>query len=281
MEQKINSIFFFKFFSFFLLIWRLYFNNNISTHSKLLKVKYNININLSTRTYRSLTKYKQDKHTNILALKEIHCNGVNQKNDIYNNEKRDNVKYIQLTGSSLNEMECHKQTKKNKSYIFETKKCSRSEKKIFKELDYINFLKNNKTISNKLYNKIIRKKYGLKITSPLIFLLLFLVVFILDLFVGYGFIKGLFKVFTALKLWDGLKPFYSFLMKSPFKSLCLPVNITKGTNAGKKYFPVLDVFFVFLIYILPFLILGALTVLRLIYYHKKVKKYDKIKFRKG
>ncbi|SBS96085.1 hypothetical protein PMALA_051100 [Plasmodium malariae] len=95
----------------------------------------------------------QDKDSSIMYLKEQIPRGVDDKNNIYNNEKMNSGTNKQTNGNSTNNKRDHKKVKKNKSSTFETKKYSHFEKKIFKDLDYVDFLQNNKTISEKLYKR--------------------------------------------------------------------------------------------------------------------------------
>lgn len=50
------------------------------------------------------------------------------------------------------------------------------EKEIFKELDYIDFLKEKRTVSNKTYKKITLEKYGLSIILLLLLFFLLLII---------------------------------------------------------------------------------------------------------
>ncbi|SBT00959.1 hypothetical protein PMALA_079140, partial [Plasmodium malariae] len=107
---------------------------------------------LNIRNYRLLSKCKHNKDTFILGLNEVNSNnGMNEKKDIYNNEHIFAKLKRKPNRSSSNNMEFSKKGKKNKSCIFETKKYSRMEKKIFKELNYLDFLKNNRTIRVEYY----------------------------------------------------------------------------------------------------------------------------------
>ncbi|SBS92652.1 hypothetical protein PMALA_036830, partial [Plasmodium malariae] len=80
--------------------------------------------------------YMQDKDSSIMYLKEQIPRGVDDKNNIYNNEKMNSGTNKQTNGNSTNNKRDHKKVKKNKSSTFETKKYSHFEKKIFKDLDY-------------------------------------------------------------------------------------------------------------------------------------------------
>ncbi|SBT00845.1 Plasmodium exported protein (Pm-fam-a like), unknown function, partial [Plasmodium malariae] len=237
---------------------------------------------LEIRTYRLLIQSKQNKDSIIIGLGELIPNNVvTEQYYINNNGKGNNEINKQLRESTSKRAKCYETAMKKKSCVFETKNYSRLEKKIFKELDYENFLKNNKIISDKMYKKIICRKYGLKLASPLILALILSIALILDLFGCYGFIKALFKLFTALSALKGLKPFYSFLMGTPLKSLVTPVKMASSQGGqGSNYYAVLDLFFFNVIYVLPLIILGVTTISGIFYYHKKVKKYESIKFRK-
>ncbi|SBS99787.1 Plasmodium exported protein (Pm-fam-a like), unknown function [Plasmodium malariae] len=200
-----------------------------------------------------MVKYKRNKVSTTVCLKEEIQNGVQDKKDITNNEKWDEDKKKQSCESSSMSTRGHKKNKKNKSCIFETMKYSNLEKKIFKELDYVDFLRNNRTIN--LSN-------------------------------SFGLVKGLREILNlyASKFW--YSSLHSFLEKSPlnwlFKSgdkLKYKVFGSNGIITVKDYTYVYQ-FFDFLLYVIPFIILGVTIISGVIYYHKKVKKYEKIKFRK-
>ncbi|SBS91578.1 Plasmodium exported protein (Pm-fam-a like), unknown function [Plasmodium malariae] len=230
-----------------------------------------------------------------MKLKEwISNNDMDERKDISNNERKYAEIKKQSNGSLSNNRKDHKKHNKNKSCIFETKKYSRMEKKIFKELDYADFLKNNRTISDKIYKKIIRKKYGFRLSLPIFFVFLLSILLLLDLFVGYGLIRVLFKVLNIIATRvvteniSGVTPFRKFLeplhrglknsfFGSFFKST---VKITQSSNKIDEHYYITG-FFGFLIYFIPIFIIGVTCILGIFYYHKKVKKYEKIKFRKG
>ncbi|SBS99391.1 PIR Superfamily Protein, partial [Plasmodium malariae] len=255
---------------------------------------------LNIRNYRLLSKCKHNKGTFIVGLNEVNSNNrMNEKKDIYNNEQIFAKLKINPNRGSSNNMEFSKKGKKNKSCVFETKKYSRMEKKIFKELSYLDFLKNNRTIRNNTYQKIIRKKYGFRITLPILFVLLLCILLILDLYANCGLIRGLFKILNIIATTattvgstttDGVKPLQKFLnplhqwlKKSPFgsffKSAAQVADGASKSNIDKHSY--ITGFFGFLIYFLPIFIIGVTCILGIFYYHKKVKKYEKIKFRKG
>lgn len=147
---------------------------------------------LYARNYRILAKYKQDKDSCIVCLKEELPHMVYDKQDISNNEKDSLWKKNYSNESLPRSVRGLKKKMKNKSCIFETKNYSHLEKKIFKELDYVDFLQRNKRISDKLYKKIILKNFLLRIKYPCILLLLLCIAFIVEISSGYGVSSGLY-----------------------------------------------------------------------------------------
>ncbi|SBS95702.1 Plasmodium exported protein (Pm-fam-a like), unknown function [Plasmodium malariae] len=215
---------------------------------------------------------------------EVPYNGENKKKHTYNNEKRELTRKKLLNVSSLNNCKSHKQDRKNKSFIFETKKFSFLEKKIFKELDYENFLKNNRVISDKLYKEIMFKKYRLRIALPLLLFLLLSISLVLDLFVGCGLINMLRQLLNTHdeNIWKFLgQTFGNFIGKDLADFLKPLWTYTKmdGSNIKKEVYASTGLCGI-LIYFLPFIILGVTLISGIIYYHKKVKKFEKIKLRK-
>ncbi|SBS93631.1 Plasmodium exported protein (Pm-fam-a like), unknown function, partial [Plasmodium malariae] len=242
----------------------------------------------NTRTHRLLEKCRQPKNLSALVLKENKENiGMPKKGDISNNEKGATTKITELNGSLLSNTEGYKQANKNKSCIFETKKYSRFESKIFKELDYLDFLKNNRTVSDKTYKKVIRKKYGLRFALPILLILFFIAVLMIDLAMGL-ISPSTGGLWSHIGLWHHIKSL-SVIVKE--LNSYLPSWMTQcaswysdhhkvGESNKCKEFCTLNNLFGIVVYFLPFIILGITLILRVVYYHKKVKKYEKIKFRK-
>ncbi|SBT85877.1 fam-l protein [Plasmodium malariae] len=284
MEQKIKTTLFINISAFFLLPWIYHFKSDMSTFSKSTDENYKVSSTLVTRNYRLLAKYIQHKESINLVLKnDIRNNGYYKKKDIHNYEKLSKGKGNQTNDNSSKDPRRHKQDKKKKSCIFETKKYSHLEKKIFKELDFEDFLKNNRTISNQIYKKVIRKMYVLRIALPLILFSFLLISFILDLSVGYGVQNGLYKILKAFGCGEWMKTFgrkFSELVGGKWAIYLKPFFMPAFDSSGKSIPRVLDSFFGIVIYFLPFVILGVTFISWIIYYHKKVKKYEKIKFRK-
>ncbi|KAI4833605.1 fam-l protein [Plasmodium brasilianum] len=291
MERSTIITLFVKIYSFILITWTCHFNNDLCIFKKNMENNYIHDRKLTTRSYRILSKSNQDKYLCIAGLKdEVGNNKIRLVSRMSNNEKGDLVKRKQLNGNSSKCERSIKQTMKNKSNIFETKKYSCLEKKIFKELDYIYFLKNNRTISDKTYKNIMRKKLALRISLPLVLLLLLLLSLILDLSGSYGLRKGMFKILNvASKGWyDKLQ---GFLKNSPlgvfFELVVKEENkqVKKVIGTGFRNVKILHIdcvmqFMEFLIYFILFFILFVTFISAVIYHHKKVKKFQKIKYRK-
>ncbi|SBT85479.1 fam-l protein [Plasmodium malariae] len=239
-----------------------------------------------TRIYRLLTKYHKNNDSNIVKLNgEIPNNGVSERKDISYNEKGATTLNVQSDIFSSKKGRKQAKAMKNKSNTFETKKYSFLEKKIFKELDYMDFLKSNRTITNKVYKKITCKKYGLRLATPLILLLLLLVVLLVDLSLGLASGKSLLEVSGLWKPLQSLSTetngwLYTFIefVKEYLPWLSKRAEWVEETGTNTY---VIGNTFGIIMYFLPFFILGVILILWIIYYHKKVKKFEKIKFRKG
>ncbi|KAI4840204.1 fam-l protein [Plasmodium brasilianum] len=291
MERSVKIHLFIKISEFILITWICHFMNHVCILKKNMENNCTFNRILNTRTYRILSESKQDRYSYIVRLKEkTQNNDIRKEEDIFINGKKAPEKRKQLNGSSQKNDRCNKQVMKNKSYIYETKKYSHLEKKIFKELDYIDFLKNNRIINDKTYKEIIRKKFALRIFLPIIILLLLSLSLILDYSGSFGLRKLLFKVLKIAsekwysKLQDFLKnspvgAFFKLVQREEFKEIK-----KAGTSSMKKvkvvYVDWVKGFMGFLIYCIPFLILGVTIISAVFFYHKKVKKYEKIKYRK-
>ncbi|SBT01090.1 Plasmodium exported protein (Pm-fam-a like), unknown function, partial [Plasmodium malariae] len=246
-----------------------------STFYKCGNVNIIVDGKLCRRINRYLEKCKQNKDLHIVGLKEeIPNNRVYEtKKDISNNVKLSTGKKEQPTGRSLENSKVNKSFVKNKSCMFETKKYSHLEKKIFKELDFVDFLRSNKNISDKTYKKIMRKKLSLRLGSPLLLFLLLLTTLIVDISLrlssdGNGFwnLSGLGK--TLKEYEEVLRPYLGWLSK--------PL-LTSGDSTSIS---VLGPLFSVILFVIPFLLLGVTLISYILYYHRKAKKYEKIKFSK-
>ncbi|SBS96046.1 Plasmodium exported protein (Pm-fam-a like), unknown function [Plasmodium malariae] len=264
-------------------LWNSPFSWLFSKQNKYLVECYNHHRKIYARNYRLLAKYKQDNDSIIVFLEEEIPNRVNDKKNISNSEKLVSGEKKQSNGSFPINVRGHKKNMKNKSWIFETKQYSHMEKKIFKELDYVDFLKNNKTISNNTYKKIMYKKCGLRFALPIFLLLILSISFVLDNFYKYGMFDGLFRLIKKYSGYGWIKDLTSKLWNSPFSWLFVSQKALEKTAGGQLTINgnmVAQGFCGFFIYFVPFIILGIILILGIVYYHKKVKKYEKIKFTK-
>ncbi|KAI4841428.1 fam-l protein [Plasmodium brasilianum] len=274
MIQKMNLFFLIEISTFVLLSLICYFYKDVNIFSKYLDENYKLDSKLNG-TFRLLAKCKRDKNLCIVELKnETPNNELNEKKYISNNKKVATGTTMQVNESSLNNVGRNKHANKNKCYVFETKKYSRLEKKIFKELDYEDFLKNNRTISNKIYKKIMRKKLASQLAPTLIFFILLSLSFVLDYCGSYGLVWGLVDILKSF-LGNWTKDVNNYLKDTFLKSL-LEYKISNGSKGPYYTLPLLFNLF----YVIPFIIYCIIIISRIVYYHKKVKKYEKIKYRK-
>ncbi|SBT85641.1 fam-l protein [Plasmodium malariae] len=278
MGKKQKTIIFINFLGFIFLSWICHFYIDVSMFNISLHNYCELKKILKIRNYRLLGKYKHNMDLNFICTKEEIPNiGLNNRKNICNNEESVKTKMKQSNGSSPGNTRCHKKHMKHKTCTFETKKYSHLERKIFKELDYQDFLKNNRTISDKLYKKIIIKKYRLRFALPLVLFFLFSLGLILDFSCNCGLRRGLYKLlsFSLSPLIMG--NFHTYLkdnVDSFFK-----YSVPKSSGNGTTYFYITP-FFDFLIYCVLCFIFGITLISGIIYYHNKVKKFDKIKYKK-
>ncbi|SBT86390.1 fam-l protein [Plasmodium malariae] len=281
MEKKIKSLLFIKIPKFTLLSWICYIYIYMSTFNKYLDENCNYSRKIYGTTYRILSKYKQDKYSSSVSLKEeMTNNGMKKKEDISNNMEGYTGKRKHSNGTPLEfRGNCKSYMKKNKC-MFETKNYSYFEKKIFKEMDFMDFLKNNKIISNKFYRKIIRKKYVLPFVLPLLIFFLLSVLLIVDLSWSFVDGKGLWEAigFSTILVESGKSGWLNAVYTSLKDVKGFWTGIGETPNSISEFHVLLKLFRI-LIYSLPFLILGITLISRVVYYHKKVKKYERIKFR--
>ncbi|KAI4841582.1 fam-l protein [Plasmodium brasilianum] len=290
MEKKTKSLLFIIIAAFIVLNWTCHFNNDCM-FNKYIDENCEYARKLDSITYRLLSKYKKDTDSYVVCLKgDLPNNIVNEKRDVTYNESVVVAKNNQICRNALNNSGRHKQDKRSKSCVFETKRYSHMEKKIFKELDYMDFLQNSRTISDKIYKKIIFKKFALRLVLPVMLFLLLSLSFSLDFYGGYGLRAGLFKILNlyAGDLW--YNSFHIFLKSSFLSSFTKSMGKVKNTwnkaSSAREKRVLIDGsdyvfgFISFLIYFSTFFILGFTIISAVFYYHKKVKKYEKIKFRK-
>ncbi|KAI4841014.1 hypothetical protein MKS88_000782 [Plasmodium brasilianum] len=221
-----------------------------------------------------------NKDLNVVNLKQELSNiGEHETIDVIYNERWKTDKKKQLNGCSPKNAVMNKRELKNKTDIFERKKHSNLEKKLFKELEFLDFLKNRRTISDKLYKKVIYKKCGLRLVLPLFLLLLLLKIFIVDLsFTSVSSDKWWLAEITGLDTYKRqlsppawMNDYFSWITQTIFGL------IQKCSGASKCVF---GHFIRTVIYLIPFIIFIVMFISAVFYYNKKVKKYKKIKFRR-
>ncbi|KAI4837508.1 hypothetical protein MKS88_003985 [Plasmodium brasilianum] len=150
------------------------------------------------------------------------------------------------------------------------------------------------------------KKCGLRVALPILLFFVLVISFILDNFCGCGLTHGLLKVIVLTspavgiaqlreysylkgignlsniinegKASPALLTLHIWLMKSPLKRFTQTLIVNPSTKKLSNYCA--SGFLGFLIYFVPIFILSIILISGLVYYHKKVKKYEKIKFRK-
>ncbi|KAI4833728.1 fam-l protein [Plasmodium brasilianum] len=282
LQRTIKIIVLIKIVVFIFLTRICHINSDVRPISKSMNEHFELDRKSETRNYRLLAKYKQDKYSNVLGLKEEMTNNeMNKKKDISNNMEGYTEKKKHSNGSpSEFKGNCKSYMKKN-NCMFETKNYSHFEKKIFKEMDFMDFLKNNKIISNKLYKKIIRKKCVLLFVLPLLMFFLLSLLPIVDLSWGLVDGKGLWDAIgfsNALKEWGKNGRWLNAVYKSLKEAEGFWRSIGETSENISELHVLLRLFRI-LTYGLPFLILGITLISRVVYYHKKVKKYERIKFR--
>ncbi|SBS96044.1 Plasmodium exported protein (Pm-fam-a like), unknown function [Plasmodium malariae] len=235
-----------------------------------LEEKCNICRKLYNRNDRLLAKCKQGKDSSNANFKEeMPNNEVKEKIYISNNKKGTDGKHKQSCRSSLYIEEYGKNIEKNKCGLTKTKKYFDFEKKIFKELDNEDYVKNIKNIDYKVYKKLARKKRRIRIALLLLFILI-LILPILDLslekFKAGGLLGLLRLLYPTGNGGDDVLGVGGHLTS-------LLGEVSSG-NINKVC--VLSIFFygvLLLIFVLTF-------ILGMIYYYKKVIKYENVKFRK-
>ncbi|SCO92862.1 fam-l protein [Plasmodium malariae] len=282
MEQKRKTLLLFNIVEFILLSWVLHFNSDVGMFDMSLNKHCNCAKEFEARNYRLLGGYKYNIDSKVILTKEEMPNiGLTNKKDICNSEEGVQIKMNKSNECSPTITRSRKKDMNKKYCTFETKKYSHLEKKIFKELDYENFLKKNRSITDKMYKKIMLKKYRLRFTLPILFFSLFLIILLVDL--SWGLIDENKGLWSALGVWTHLETLANDTLKSflePLKAFDGFWKSAFNTSITVSEKHVLWHLFGILIYFIPFVILGFTLILGIIYYHKKVKKYEKIKFRK-
>ncbi|SBT86381.1 fam-l protein [Plasmodium malariae] len=267
MEQNIALFLFINISTFILLPWICYFYNDMSSLNVYFEEECKFFRKLNARNYRLLTKHKHDKDSCIAKfIDETPNNEVNDKRYISNNKRGTDGKHKQSCRRSLYIKEYDRNVEKNKCVIPKTKKYFDFERKIFKELDYEDYVKNSKIIEYIEYKKLARKKRRIRIALLLLFIFI-LILPILDLSLEKFTEGGLLGLLYLLYPTSGGPPgvdgsLVTLLSKDGWGNL---VKICASTT---------------FIYGVPFLIFVVIFILGMVYYYKKVIKYENIKLKK-
>ncbi|SBT85657.1 Plasmodium exported protein, unknown function [Plasmodium malariae] len=170
MEQKNKSFSIIKTSIFIVLSWICYFYSDLSSLSKFVGV-YKLMRKLDLSSGRLLEECSQYKDLNAANLREmIHENNENEEKIITNYDKWDKRTNKKLSKSSLYKEEFNKQYIRQRILKYRGKYLTLFERKLFKHLDYIDFIKKKPSISNKSCIKILLKEYGLLFFLPAILL---------------------------------------------------------------------------------------------------------------
>ncbi|SCP03037.1 Plasmodium exported protein, unknown function [Plasmodium malariae] len=166
MEQKIKSLFFIKTNTFIILTWIFYLYNDMSTFSKLVG-EYKIERIIDIKSYRLLeecSQYKDSRNKDLKGM--IHKNDENEKEVITNSNLCDKIKNKKSSKSSLYKEQFNKGYIKQRMLKYRGKYLTLFERKLFKHLDYIDFIRKNPSITNKSCKKVLLKEYGLLMYLP-------------------------------------------------------------------------------------------------------------------
>ncbi|SBT87035.1 fam-m protein [Plasmodium malariae] len=148
MEQKIMFLLFIKILGFILLGSIYHFYNDKISLNKLMNENCKIFRRFDTRNYRLLSKYKQNKDSDMLGLNDIPINGKPNKGKIKHS-----------TRSSLNKAQYYTEVIDYINGMFDGKHFH-FEKKLIKKKDYDDFLEEKRRTRDIALKKIKFRNYG-------------------------------------------------------------------------------------------------------------------------
>ncbi|KAI4841353.1 hypothetical protein MKS88_000594 [Plasmodium brasilianum] len=170
MEKNIKSHFFIKTDTFILLTWIFYFYIKLCMFSKFVG-EYNYEKKLDLINCRFLAEFNQYINSRTENVREIiHQNVQNEKKVITDNVKWDKRTNKKSSKSSLYKEEFNKRYIRQRKSKYRGKYLTLFERKLFKYLDYIDFIRKNALISNKSCRNILLKEYALLIFLPALLL---------------------------------------------------------------------------------------------------------------
>ncbi|SBS92223.1 Plasmodium exported protein (Pm-fam-a like), unknown function [Plasmodium malariae] len=226
---------------------------------------------LNARKYRLLGKYRQGNNLIIVGLKEgISNSGMCIREDYIYNERETIGKKRESNRDTLNNSRNNKEATKNKYSVFGGNRYSYFEKKIFNELDNREFLEKNKTISNRTHKKINFKKRKPRFSLGLFFSILIFLVPLIDLSLYFVGGKDLLSTLGLLTVSGGHEGYFPRIEDGALKNLLGLENYM--FREALRVSTILK-------YCIPIFIIFVFLVLGIVFYYKKVMKYEKIKFR--
>ncbi|SBT88027.1 Plasmodium exported protein, unknown function [Plasmodium malariae] len=275
MEQNIRFIFFIKILLFVLLIWICHLYSDMSRFDKYLDKRYSFCKKLNKRIYLLLGKCENGIFSNVedLELKiPYNTRKKNRKLLTVNDEKWDKEKKEKLYRSSLYKEKLIKRLMKNKCTMLH-KSYNHYEKKIMNGLNDKVFFKKMILINDKVYKKLKRKKYGLRLCLLLLLFIFVLILPILDLSLSNSenslYLLSLLCQLLGYSLTSGTQPQLegggASAPDSQLSSFC-----SSDPSISLKVSSIL-------VYCIPILIMGIMLIIGIFYYYKYVIKHKKIK----
>ncbi|KAI4838052.1 hypothetical protein MKS88_003475 [Plasmodium brasilianum] len=172
MEQKSYSIVFIKFSAFIFLTWICYIICEVNKFTESFSVNSKIRRILDARIHRLLAKYKQNRDSYIVELKDVMPNRAEyEKKNISNNKegtKRKNKEYYK---SSLNKAQFYTEVMDYNNGMFDGKHFH-FEKKFIRKKDYDDFLQKSRRLHDIDLKKIKFRSYSFGVIIFILFCLL-------------------------------------------------------------------------------------------------------------
>ncbi|KAI4837496.1 hypothetical protein MKS88_003972 [Plasmodium brasilianum] len=271
MERKYRLLIFIKITSFIILTWTYNFKRDLNTFNETFFAIYKLTGKLNIRTYRLLKNYTHDTNLNTVEIKEgISNSAVNISKDFSNNERECIRKKKPSNRDILNNDGNNKKSMKNNSPIYGTKTYSYFEKRIFNKLDNTEFLKKNKTFTDRTYKKIKFKKRRQRFSLGLFLSIVVLLVPLIDLSFYFICGKDLLSALDFLSVSVGHEGYFPKIEGGQLKNL---FDLKHWMFREAIRVPTI------LKYCIPIFIIFVVIIICIVYYYKKVMKYEKIKFR--
>ncbi|KAI4838037.1 fam-m protein [Plasmodium brasilianum] len=257
MDQNIKLLLFIKISTFILLTWIYYINSELvqlynlkCTFNKSPDKNYNLSKRFDKKSYRILAKYKQNKDSNDIYLKEIfENNGENKKRNIFNNENCRTGKNKQSNRNLLNKAQYYIDVIDYNNGMFDGKNFH-FEKKWLKKRDYDEFRKQKRRSGEIALKKIKFRSYGLGIT-----------IFSFFLFLGIG-LAVLPKLPFLKGVWDAIEKAQFF------------IQLKGAIEVAETY---VNNYLYVILFIVLMVILSAIVIIVIYKILRNNEKYEKIK----